>query len=102
MDEKTINEKCKEILASNLDEDLKIELIALLKGGAQTIYVPWNPVPNPSPTYPPYNQPWWERVTCGNSGCRPWGDGYQPTKQEWENAQADNVMNSQVSYRNRG
>ena len=39
-----VNEKCKKILNSDLDDDLKIELIGLLKAPTQTIqlYEPWN------------------------------------------------------------
>ena len=42
-----VNEKCRKILNSNLDDDLKIELIGMLKAPAQTIqpyepYIIWN------------------------------------------------------------
>lgn len=36
----SVNEKCKKILNSDLDDDLKIELIGLLKAPTQTIQLP--------------------------------------------------------------
>lgn len=92
-----MTKKCQTIMKSNLPDDLKFELIALLQ----------NPVAPTVITYPVIQErpiertiPWWERVTCGDStGSAP--DDWNPARKAWIDAQADNVMNRNVFYSNK-
>lgn len=86
--------KCQEIMKSNLPDDLKFELIALLQNPATPTII----------TYPVIQErpvertiPWWEHVTCGDSTGNAPGD-WNPARKAWVDAQADNVMNSRVFY----
>lgn len=105
-DENGLDQKCLEILHSDLSDSLKIELIGLLKEPKTTVYYP-------TPVYvqPPQKLNWWERVTCAPNTGSPvtpvttitsnFGD-FNPTREEWEKAQADNVINQRIFYKNQG
>lgn len=102
-----VDAKCVTVMHSDLPDDLKVEIIALLKAkiAVNTYYYP----------YPIYTQDqwsqqgknWWEHITCKpepNTGSpilprtiTTAGD-YNPARDEWEKAQADNVMNQQAFY----
>lgn len=86
--------KCQEIMKSNLPDDLKFELIALLQNPTAPTIITY-PVVQAQPVE--RTIPWWERVTCGDStGSAP--DDWNPARKAWVDAQADNVMNNKVFY----
>lgn len=99
---RTAEEKAKEVLNSNISDYLKIELIGLLMNPAKVEYTPVNPVIVKWPRYEGY------KITCKpTTGEAPveWPglNGYDDTdwcKQHLKDVEANNILNSPVSYKN--
>lgn len=102
MKQDDIEKKCIAILHSDLSDALKIELIGRLKEPKTTVYYP-------TPIYlqPPQKLNWWDQVTCTPNTGSPVipettvtsnGENFNPSREAWERAQADNVMNQRVFY----
>ena len=96
----TNTEKATAIMKSNLDDDLKVELIGLIM----------NPQ-SPQTAYPMYGDSWqkrmfedgnwWEKITCKpTTGTSP--EEWDPGRYMYEKAQADNVMNNPYRYKANG
>lgn len=99
---RTAEEKAKEVLNSNISDYLKIELIGLLMNPAKVEYTPVNPAIVKWPGYEGY------KITCKpTTGEAPqeWPivSRYDDTdwcKQHLKDVEANNVLNSPVSYKN--
>ena len=86
--------KCQEIMKSNLPDDLKFELVALLQNPTAPTIITYPVIQD---RYTERTIPWWERVTCGETtGSAP--KNWNPAIKAWIDAQADSVMNGNVFY----
>lgn len=93
----TNTEKATAIMKSNLDDDLKVELIALIMNPTPVQVVPmytedgWL-----KRTYEDGN--WWEKLRCQPNTGDPIED-WNPAREMYERAQADSVANHRIFYK---